>query len=53
MAAWRSFLMAIFCVYGLYGANEYPAFGRAKEYDWDWIWPILLRNLLGTWYVCM
>jgi len=53
-AALRSFLMAYFCIYHIHGGEDgfgYPSFGAAKEYSWDWMWPLLLRNIVGTWLI--
>ena len=30
----------------------YPAFGPAVTWSWEWMWPILLRNVIGTWLIC-
>ena len=32
--------------------SVYPAFGPAETWSWTWIWPILLRNIIGTWLIC-
>ena len=48
----RNFLIGLFCVYGLYDGDNYPAFGRAAEFSLSWMWPIVLRNILGTWLLC-
>ena len=37
IAALRSFGIAVALIYGLYGPNKYPAFGRAKELSFDWM----------------
>jgi len=53
-AAFRSFAMACFCIFVIHGGEDgfgYPAFGSAKEYSWDWMWPLLVRNLLATWII--
>jgi sterol desaturase/sphingolipid hydroxylase (fatty acid hydroxylase superfamily) len=49
-AASRSYLLALLCMY--YVTDDYPAFGRARTLSWDWMWPILLRNLLAAWIIC-
>jgi len=51
----RSFAIAYFVVYIIHGGDDgfqYPAFGRGAEWDWAWMWPILLRNLIGAWAIC-
>tara|TARA_R110002050_G_scaffold52877_3_gene120198 strand:- start:136 stop:1236 length:1101 start_codon:yes stop_codon:yes gene_type:complete len=57
MGALRAFLLACFCIYGLYGEGEdaYPAFThRAHNLaDWGWMWPILLRNMVGTFLIAV
>jgi sterol desaturase/sphingolipid hydroxylase (fatty acid hydroxylase superfamily) len=53
-AATRSFLLAYFCVYYIHGGEDgfgYPAFGSAKEWSFDWMWPIVLRNVLATFMI--
>ena len=53
-AATRSFLLAIFCIYFIHGGDDgfgYPAFGSAKEWSFEWMWPILLRNVLATFLI--
>eukprot|EP01006_Ploeotia_vitrea_P003359 TRINITY_DN112490_c0_g1_i1.p1 TRINITY_DN112490_c0_g1~~TRINITY_DN112490_c0_g1_i1.p1 ORF type:complete len:353 (-),score=27.71 TRINITY_DN112490_c0_g1_i1:143-1177(-) len=52
VAATRSFLMAVACIYLLYDGYDYPAFGSAKTLSWSWMWPIVARNLLATWIIC-
>ena len=52
-ASLRNFALALLCVYTLpaaYGA-QYPAFGDADVLRWDWMWPLLLRNILATWVI--
>lgn len=51
-ASTRSCLIAYLLIYGLYTANDYPAFGSAAVLDWRWMWPIVFRNVLGTWLIC-
>jgi len=48
-ASLRSFLMAYAVIHF---STDYPAFGAAKEFDWDWILPIVARNLIGTLLIC-
>jgi lathosterol oxidase len=53
-AATRSFCLACICIYGIHGGADgqgYPAFGAAKSWSWDWMWPLLARNVLGTWII--
>lgn len=55
VAASRAGLLSLFCIFVLHGGEDgfgYPAFGAAKEWAWDWMWPLLLRNLLATWLIC-
>lgn len=49
-ASCRSFALAYLCMYC--ATDDYPAFGRAKTWAWDWMWPILARNLLAAWTIC-
>jgi len=51
-ASLRSFLIATFLVYGLYDGYDYPAFGRASVLSISWMWPIIVRNLIGTLLIC-
>ena len=53
IAACRSFAMAYMCIFLFYGSGDaaYPAFGRAKEYDVQWMLPIVLRNVVATWLI--
>jgi len=53
-AATRNFGLAWLCIFylpALYG-QEYPAFGPGATLSFDWMWPILARNLLATWLIC-
>jgi len=53
-AALRSFGLAYLCVYYIHGGEDgfgYPAFGAAKTLNVEWMWPLLVRNLIGTWLV--
>ena len=56
VAATRSFVLAILCVFYVYGtgASAYPGTlgGAAATWSWSWMWPILARDLVGTWVVC-
>ena len=50
----RAFLVACFVIFWLHGGDDgygYPAFGRAAEWNIDWMWPILLRNLIGCYAI--
>ena len=52
----RSFCLAYFVVYYIHGGEDgyqYPAYGRAQTYQWEWMWPILARNLIATFLICM
>ena len=51
IAATRSFLMAYLCMFVLYSGSDYPAFGRAKTYELEWIVPIIARDLIATWLI--
>ena len=52
-ASLRHFYIAVIIVYGRYDNGEtYPAFGRAATFSADWMWPIILRNIIGTWLIC-
>jgi len=44
--------LAYLTVYGGDDGYQYPAYGRAAEWELEWMWPILLRNLVGTWLIC-
>ena len=48
----RAWLLAYVAIYIAYDTNQYPAFGRAKVIEWDWMWPILARNWLATLFIC-
>lgn len=48
VASLRSFLLAYLAI----TATDYPAFGAASQWSFQWMWPILLRNLLATWVIC-
>jgi len=56
VAASRSFLMALGCIYLLFdgkdGENAYPAFGPAKTFEFGWVSHIFLRNMLAAWFIC-
>lgn len=47
----RAWIVAYMVVY-LSSTSTYPAFGAASSLSSDWIVPILVRNLLGTWLMC-
>jgi len=51
-AALRSVTLGLVCIYWAYSDDEYPGFGRASEYSWSWIWPIVARNVIATWVIC-
>ena len=48
----RSYLIAVFIVYGLYSGDSYPAFGLASTLTLSWTLPIIVRNVIGTWLIC-
>ena len=48
----RSSLIALFIVYVLYSGDSYPAFGQASTFSLSWMLPIVIRNILGTWFIC-
>ena len=48
----RSYLIAVFIVYGLYSNDSYPAYGQASTLSLTWMLPIVLRNIIGTWLIC-
>ena len=55
VAACRAFGLAWLCLYGFSfdgSSTVYPAFGAASEWNWSWMGPIILRNVLATWLVC-
>jgi len=49
VAATRSFAMALLCIFVI--SEEYPAFGPAAKFEFSWMWPLLARNILGTWLI--
>ena len=51
-AAFRSFLLAVACVYWAYPDNSYPGFGEAKELSFSWMYPIIIRDVAATWIIC-
>ena len=52
-SGFRAFAVAYFCMFKLYNSeNPYPGFGGAKVLHFDWMFPILLRNWIGTLLVC-
>jgi len=54
IGAIRQVVLALLCLYyfpRLHG-KEYPAFGPASTMRWEWMWPIFVRNILGTWLIC-
>lgn len=49
----RSYILAYFCIYYIYGENQYPAFtDDAKEFKLFWMIPILVRDLVATMMIC-
>ena len=54
VAAIRNFALAVLCVYSIPKLQgvEYPAFGAARSISWEWMWPIFVRNIVGTWAIC-
>eukprot|EP00438_Fugacium_kawagutii_P014725 Skav202449 [mRNA] locus=scaffold149:47400:50961:+ [translate_table: standard] len=55
VASLRSFLLgylAITATDSPLHPKEYPAYGAASVWSFQWMWPILLRNLLATWIIC-
>jgi len=54
VASLRSFIMGWFCVYTIpfLMGEKYPGLGAAKVLEWSWIWPLFVRNIIGTWIIC-
>eukprot|EP00933_Yihiella_yeosuensis_P071270 TRINITY_DN79473_c0_g1_i1.p1 TRINITY_DN79473_c0_g1~~TRINITY_DN79473_c0_g1_i1.p1 ORF type:complete len:398 (+),score=46.64 TRINITY_DN79473_c0_g1_i1:111-1304(+) len=50
--AFRAFLMAYAAIHLCYSGYDYPGYGRAATFEFSWMWPIILRNLLATWIIC-
>ena len=53
--ALRAFFLACFTIYWIHGGEDgygYPAYGRAATWEISWMWPILVRNLIGCYAVC-
>ena len=48
----RACLIALWLVGWSDETSDYPAYGRAVSYDKEWMLPILIRNLIGTWVIC-
>lgn len=46
----RSVMLAWLIIYS--AGADYPAFGPAKSLSWEWMWPIMVRNLVATWIIC-
>ena len=44
---------AIFVIHGGQNEDGYPAYGRAAEWDIAWMWPIIARNLIAAWAICI
>jgi len=51
LRSWGLAYLAIFHLPGLFGM-EYPGFGPAKEFKWNWMFHILARDLIATWLIC-
>ena len=46
--------MGYLCVYYIHAGEDgfgYPAFGAAKAISYEWMWPLLVRNIIGTWLI--
>ena len=50
--SFRSWLLAVVCMYYFYDNYNYPGYGRGKSLSLDWVLPIMYRNLIGTWLIC-
>jgi len=51
----RSFSLAYLSIYIIHGGEDgyqYAAYGKAATWDFAWMWPILLRNIIGTYLIC-
>lgn len=51
----RGMCLAYICIYWVHGGEDgyqYPAYGSAAIWDWQWMWPLLLRNLIATYVIC-
>ncbi len=52
-AAARSFAIAVCIITVLHDEeNPYPAYGPAREFNKEWILPLVFRNILATWAIC-
>jgi len=54
-SAVRSFTLAYLSIYIIHGGADgyqYPAYGRAAVWDFEWMWPLLVRNIVGTYMIC-
>ena len=54
-AALRAFTLAYIAIYWVHGGEDgygYPAYSRAAEWNVEWMWPIVVRNLIAMWVVC-
>ena len=53
MASLRNTFLGFLAVFALYPSfTDYPAYGAAKTFNWVWMKPIILRNIVGTLVVC-
>ena len=53
VAGFRNFGLAYLTLFYLHDdSNPYPAFGLAKEFKFNWMAPIIARNLIGTVVIC-
>lgn len=53
--ALRAFTLAYLAIYYVHGGDDwrgYAAYGKAKTFEWEWMWPYLVRNLIGTFVIC-
>ena len=39
-------------MYYIYKSSYCQKLKQAKNVELDWIWPIVVRNLLGCWIIC-
>lgn len=47
-------MIGYLCVYYIHAGEDgfgYPAFGAAKAISYEWMWPLLVRNIIGTWLI--
>lgn len=53
--ALRAFTLAYIAIFWIHGGEDgyqYAAFGKAKQFELEWMLPILVRNIIGTWLIC-